>query len=81
MSKREVWPPRCTECGRFISYADMELGRTVTYTPYGGPLDEEPPADEWMHRVCWDRMGSRQQALVNRIAWQADAVIREAVTA
>ena len=28
--KKEVWPPKCSYCGRFISYKDLEEG-VATY--------------------------------------------------
>lgn len=79
MSRRgDVWPPQCRFCCKFIGYADMEAGQTVSWTPYGGPLDLEPPDDRWAHRRCWAAATDEDRRLINRIAWQADAEVRRA---
>ena len=27
--KKEVWPPKCDECGKFVAYADLESGAAL----------------------------------------------------
>ena len=63
----ETWPPRCHECGLFMSYAEMD--RAINYTPFGGTGDTEPPDEEWIHAACWDAMNDDGRALIDRIAW------------
>lgn len=75
---RPTWPPKCQGCGQFISYADMEAERTITLTPFGDALDEEPPDDEWMHVTCWQRLPPNERSLVNRTAWRAPGIVRQA---
>lgn len=65
---------RCHICNRFMSYASMNCA--VVYTPFGGPLDLEPPDDEFMHEECWTGLPEKDQRLINYIAWRADERIR-----
>jgi hypothetical protein len=67
---RSTWPPRCDQCGQFISYADMGAGRAWVWTPHGGPLDVDPPDDRWAHDRCWTVAKPEERALIQSIAWQ-----------
>lgn len=44
---------RCHYCGRFMSDDDIAL--SVTYTPYGGYDDIDPPDERFIHGLCWDK--------------------------
>ena len=56
---------RCSYCGKFINFEDPEA---VVRTPYGGPLDLEPPDEEYICGKCWTNRAN--QNLVNEISWR-----------
>lgn len=48
--KKELWPPKCTICGKFISYKDFEQDKiTADYTPDTELSIEET---EFTHDEC-----------------------------
>lgn len=59
--------PICHLCGRFMSWADVAAG--VSWTPYGGYLDLEPPDEEFAHAACWDAATPETRELVDSTAW------------
>jgi len=54
---------KCSECGKFIGYNDRGA---MTYTPYGGPSDLEPPDELFICKKCWN---GRPRDLTIQIAW------------
>ena len=62
-----TWPPRCDECGKFMSLDD--LGGAVYWTPYGHAYDQEPPDERIMHKACWDELSDYRKGVVERSAW------------
>jgi len=65
---------QCQFCNRFMSYRQVRAG--VTWTPFGGVTDEEPPEAEHAHRKCWNDLDLAGKQLIERIAWHADATVR-----
>lgn len=61
------WPPRCCGCNEFMSY--RQLSRSITYTPYGGGLDLDPPEQEYYHRKCWRKLSKQDKILIKKISW------------
>jgi hypothetical protein len=59
----------CNFCGKFMSYKQMRNG--VTWTPYGGVLDIDPPDHEASHITCWNNAKPSEVDLIRRIAWIA----------
>jgi hypothetical protein len=58
-------PIKCNYCGRF-----MNMNETyITYEPYGGPTDLEPPDDEFMHKSCWDTLQRERQQLILKTSY------------
>jgi len=55
---------RCNYCGRFIGYKTR-----WNYTPFGGPLDMEPPDDVNICTRCYDGLTEKDIELIKRIAW------------
>lgn len=41
---------RCAECGKFISYKEIEDGEAVSERSYA--WDGEPIEDYWLHNKC-----------------------------
>jgi len=58
---------RCYMCGKFISYADLEIA--IRWTPFGSSLDEEPPDEEYAHKGCWDKASARTKDTIKTLAW------------
>ncbi len=58
---------RCCECGRFMSFADME--KAVVTTPFGSATDLEPGDDEYYHRPCFEAMPEVYKKLIDRTSW------------
>lgn len=65
---RETWPPVCQLCGKFMSYTEMKVA--ISWTPYGGYDDMEPPPEEWAHKRCWNHAGNDRIGLIERTAWR-----------
>ena len=63
-----AWPPNCYFCGKFIGYKDFEKN-VITWTPYGGYYDDEPPDEEFAHKACWEKQEENRKDLVKRVAW------------
>jgi hypothetical protein len=59
---------RCSECGKFMSYKEME--KVIVYIPYGSYGDLEPLEEEFIHRKCWNKMPDNHKESIKRISWQ-----------
>lgn len=62
---------KCEQCGRFIGYANY-----VTYTPYGGCLDVDPPDPAFECLKCWDGQEEKWRRLTYNISWTKPMIVR-----
>jgi hypothetical protein len=47
----------------------VDVRRSAAWTPYGGPLNEELPDEEFAHWRCWKAATDADRSLIRRIAW------------
>ena len=41
----------------------------MTWIPFGGYSDMEPPDEEYAHIECWNKAQPSRRELVTRVAW------------
>lgn len=57
---------RCNRCGRFMSIHDPDA---VSYTPFGGVLDVDPPDPEYMCGKCWRSLTLDEKTMEEETNW------------
>ncbi len=75
MSSAVAGVEHCHICFKFMSRADVLSG--ITWTPYGGYYDFEPPEPEFAHHHCWGNIGDRRQREIICISWVKPMLVRK----
>jgi hypothetical protein len=75
--RRHVPQPRCGLCNLFMSWHYVRAW-AVEWTPFGGPLDDEPPESEYAHLRCWNHADDGRRRLIRTISWIGPSFPRRA---
>jgi hypothetical protein len=60
-------PERCAHCGRFVSFSKPKA--TLSYVPYGGYQDLEPPGEEFICQKCYEAQDGEARKLLERTTY------------
>jgi len=73
--KYEYETKKCDVCGRFMKMEE----NAVSWAPFGGPSDMDPPEREFCHLGCWCGLSEADKNLVRTTSWQKPSTLYEVV--